>query len=201
MANYTRPGLLIEIPADLALDVHISQRTRQVTADEIYGICGSAYPQCGRQGSESRIYSVSTISIEFNHRKSEPLEHVSNSDVAEQLDALGFRHNTIKLYGEWLKKHFGAEISVDEIQKACDAVLENHYDLAQLYEDRNLDFFSESGVELEVARVFTDFMWSAFVIYTAQRDAIARSYSLLVSLGYNIVPKLARTLHPDFLVR
>src|SRR4051812_17726436 len=94
MANYTRPGLLIEIPPGLAHSVHISQKTRRVTADEMHQICGSAYPHSGRQGNESRVYFVNTISIEFNHRKSEPPEHVPNSDVAEQLDALGFRDNT-----------------------------------------------------------------------------------------------------------
>lgn len=90
--------------------------------------------------------------------------------MAAQLDALGFRDNTIKLYGEWLKQHFGTKISVDEIQKACDAVFENQYDLGQLYEDQNLDFFSESEVEPEVARIFVDFIqcWVDYCYWRAE---------------------------------
>ncbi|KAL6240626.1 hypothetical protein RBB50_012453 [Rhinocladiella similis] len=73
---------------------------------------------------------------------------------AQQLGISGFRDDALREYTEWQQSKVRDPLLKAEFAKARDAALKVGFDLEQIYEKQNYDFFVQAGVILGVAERF-----------------------------------------------
>lgn len=67
---------------------------------------------------------------------------------------LGLLDVAVKEYSTQQQSRLGDEALKVEVRKACDVALDDGLDLAQIDEDKNLDYFTKRGVKWGIARRF-----------------------------------------------
>ncbi|KAL1598076.1 hypothetical protein SLS59_007086 [Nothophoma quercina] len=83
----------------------------------------------------------------------------------------GPRDVAVVAYSEWQRSNVVDEAQKVEYQKACDATLQDMLDLEQVYEDQDVDFYTQKGVKRGVARRFiSDIPRWAGLYETAQSE-------------------------------
>ena len=71
-----------------------------------------------------------------------------------RLDVPGFLDTAVEEYSDWQQSRVMRETQRDDIRNMCDMALEHGFDLQQLYDDQDPDFFISRGIKLGVARRF-----------------------------------------------
>lgn len=79
---------------------------------------------------------------------------VNSSTVAQQLKIPGFRDDALREYTRWQQSKVRDPVLKEEFGKARDAALKVGFDLEQIHEKQNFDFFVQAGVMLGVAERF-----------------------------------------------
>ena len=73
---------------------------------------------------------------------------------AQDLEIEGPRDVAVQEYTDWQQEQVRDPTLKEEVRKARDAMLEEGYDLEQIYKDRNSGFFIEKGVRPGIAKRF-----------------------------------------------
>lgn len=71
-----------------------------------------------------------------------------------RLDVPGFLDTAVEEYSDWQQSRVMRETQRDDIRNMCDMALEHGFDLQQLHDDQDPDFFISRGIKLGVARRF-----------------------------------------------
>jgi hypothetical protein len=80
--------------------------------------------------------------------------HPSNTASPRQLEITGFRDDALRAYTLWQQSKVRDLSLKNEFGKACDAALKAGFDLEQIHEKQNSDFFVQEGVIPGVAERF-----------------------------------------------
>jgi hypothetical protein len=78
----------------------------------------------------------------------------STAANAQQLEIPGFRDDALREYTIWQQSKVRDPLLKAEFGKARDAALKVGFDLEQIHEKQNFDFFVQAGVMLGVAERF-----------------------------------------------
>jgi hypothetical protein len=85
---------------------------------------------------------------------SNPTSSLSEVQAKIRLDVPGFLDAAVEEYSNWQQSRVRREDQKNDIQNMCDMALEHGFDLQQLYDDQDPDFFISRGIKLGVARRF-----------------------------------------------
>jgi hypothetical protein len=80
--------------------------------------------------------------------------HPSNAASPQQLEITGFRDDALRAYTTWQQSKVRDPSLKNEFGKACNAALKAGFDLEQIHEKQNSDFFVQEGVIPGVAERF-----------------------------------------------
>ena len=80
--------------------------------------------------------------------------HPSNAASPQQLEIAGFRDDALRAYITWQQSTVRDPSLKNEFGKACNAALKAGFDLEQIHEKQNSDFFVQEGVIPGVAERF-----------------------------------------------
>lgn len=71
----------------------------------------------------------------------------------------GPRDEVIKEYGEWQAPNVTDDTFRAAFRQVCDVVLENGFNIEQVYEDQDQGFFIGQGIKVGIARRFVKDIW------------------------------------------
>jgi hypothetical protein len=60
----------------------------------------------------------------------------------------------VREYSSWQQSRLSDEVLKAEVRKACDVALDDGLDLAQIYEDKDPNYFKTHGIKWGIARRF-----------------------------------------------
>jgi hypothetical protein len=81
---------------------------------------------------------------------------VWDTPPAQDLEIEGPRDIAVEEYSDWQQEQVRDPTLKEEVRKARDAIMEEGYDLEQIYKDRNSGFLIEKGVRPGIAKCFAD---------------------------------------------
>jgi hypothetical protein len=81
---------------------------------------------------------------------------VWDTPPAQDLEIEGPRDVAVEEYSDWQQEQVRDPTLKEEVRKARDAMMEEGYDLEQIYKDRNSGFLIEKGVRPGIAKRFAD---------------------------------------------
>ncbi|KAK5309506.1 hypothetical protein LTR93_012213 [Exophiala xenobiotica] len=81
---------------------------------------------------------------------------VWDSALAQDLEIEGPRDVAVEEYAEWQQEQVRDPSLKEEVRKARNAMLEEGFDLEQIYRERNSGFFVDKGVKPGIAKRFAD---------------------------------------------
>ncbi|KAK7883396.1 hypothetical protein LTR67_011267 [Exophiala xenobiotica] len=83
-----------------------------------------------------------------------PSAHSSTTVRPQQLEIPGFRDDALREDTSWQQSKVRDPVLKAQFAKACDVALRVGFDLEQIYEKQNVDFFVQAGIMLGVAERF-----------------------------------------------